>query len=288
MRSVTVQAPAKLNLALDITGIADKGYHLLDMVLTAVNLYETITVRPSCNLILRLPNSSVPVNEHNTAYKAALSFFDYTGLLTGADITVRKTVPIRAGMAGGSADAAGVLVALNRLYGARMSMDELCRVGLKVGADVPFCIQGGAARVRGVGEVISPISASLRCWMCVCMPKTGVSTRDAYAGYDERGAVRHPDCAAIETAIIKGDLPQIAANMYNVLEESSTSKYNSSIRAILDANGALASMMTGSGAAVFGVFRDKKAAMRAKAALLGEYDKVWVLHPVGSGVRILE
>ena len=131
MDSVTVLAPAKLNLTLDITGIAPNGYHTLDMLMQTVNLYERVTLRKSPYLRLRLPGSNVPANEHNTAIKAALAFFDATGLLAGVDITVRKAVPVRAGMAGGSADAAAVLVGLNALYGAGMTVPELCEIGLK-------------------------------------------------------------------------------------------------------------------------------------------------------------
>ena len=125
LQSVSVLAPAKLNLSLDVVGILPGGYHALDMVMQAVNLYEQVTLRRSEDLVLRLPGTRIPTGPKNTAYKAALAFFHYTGLLAGADITIRKTVPVRAGMAGGSADAAAVLVGLNALYGAHLSMTEL-------------------------------------------------------------------------------------------------------------------------------------------------------------------
>ncbi|MEG0617408.1 MAG: 4-(cytidine 5'-diphospho)-2-C-methyl-D-erythritol kinase [Oscillospiraceae bacterium] len=288
MRSVTVLAPAKLNLALDITGIADNGYHILDMVMQAVNLYETITVRAANDLIIRMPGSTVPINEYNTAYKAALAFFDETGILTGADITVRKEIPIRAGMAGGSADAAGVLVALNKLYNAKLSQEELCKIGLKIGADVPFSILGGTARVQGIGDILLPIHSQLKYWLCVCMPKKGISTRDAYARYDEMGATKHPNCSAMVRDISEGNLLGMLPNVYNVLEETSSSKYNAPIRAILDENKALASMMTGSGAAVFGIFTNRRSASIARSALMREYENIWLLHPISKGVHILE
>ena len=154
MRSVTVLAPAKLNLTLDVTGTRPDGYHTLDMIMQAVSLRERVTLRRSRGLSLSLPGSRVPANEHNTAYKAALAFFHGTGLLAGAAITVEKHVPVRAGMAGGSADAAAVLVGLNELYGARLSAAELCALGAQVGADVPFSIVGGTARVTGVGDIL--------------------------------------------------------------------------------------------------------------------------------------
>ena len=134
-RSVTVLAPAKLNLSLDVVGTLPNGYHDLDMVMQTIDLYEKITLRRSNDLSLTLPGSFVPVNDKNTAVKAALAFFDYTGLLAGVDMTIYKRVPVRAGMAGGSADAAAVLVGLNELYGARLSAAELCALGAPAPSD---------------------------------------------------------------------------------------------------------------------------------------------------------
>ena len=131
---VTVLAPAKLNLSLDVVGTLPNGYHDLDMVMQTIDLYERLELHRSPYLNLRMPGSFVPVNDKNTAVKAALAFFDYTGLLAGVDMTIYKRVPVRAGMAGGSADAAGVLVGLNELYGAHLSMSELCAIGAGIGA----------------------------------------------------------------------------------------------------------------------------------------------------------
>ena len=176
MEAVTVLAPAKLNLTLGVTGFAGNGYHTLDMLMQAVSLYEKVEVRKSAGLRLSLPGSRVPADGRNTAVKAALAFFHETGLLAGADITVHKRVPVRAGMAGGSADAAAVLVGLNELYGAHLSVQQLCAIGMKVGADVPFSILGGTARVTGVGDILTPMPACPKCWFTVCMPPQGVST----------------------------------------------------------------------------------------------------------------
>ena len=140
LNCVTVLAPAKLNLALDVVGLLPNGYHNLDMTMQAITLYERVVLRRSQNLSLTLPGSPVAANDSNTAIKAALAFFHYTGLLAGVEITIYKNVPVRAGMAGGSADAAGVLVGLNVLYGAKLSMSELCALGAKIGADVPFAL----------------------------------------------------------------------------------------------------------------------------------------------------
>ena len=155
--AVTVLAPAKLNLALDVVGLLPNGYHALDMTMQTITLYERVMLRRSAGLSLRLPGSLVQPNDKNTAIKAALAFFHYTGLLAGVDITIYKNTPVRAGMAGGSADAAAVLVGLNALYGAKLSMSELCALGAGIGADVPFALMGGTCRVQGVGDVMKAL-----------------------------------------------------------------------------------------------------------------------------------
>lgn len=287
MHSVTVLAPAKLNLTLDITGLAPNGYHELDMLMQTVSLYERVTVEKSRGLSVLLPGSRVPGGKHNTAYKAAVAFFQETGLLAGAHITIHKAVPVRAGMAGGSADAAAVLVGLNVLYGARLSTEELCRIGLAVGADVPFSLLGGTARVRGIGDILEPLPPCPACWFTVVMPAAGVSTPQAYAFYDEKGTDRRPGSEAAAAALARGDLPALCAAMGNALEFSSPSKANGPICGMLRENGALAAQMTGSGAAVFGVFDSQPQAERARAALAARWPHTWVLRPVPHGAAIL-
>ena len=286
-RGVTVLAPAKLNLTLDITGTAENGYHLLDMVMQTVNLYEQVTVQCAEDLTVRLPGSFVPGGEHNTAYKAALAFFEHTGLLAGADITIRKAVPVRAGMAGGSADAAAVLVALNQLYGARLSREELCEIGLRVGADVPFSLVGGTVRVQGIGDVLRPVPRCPRCWFTVVMPAQGVSTPRAYALYDEQGdGGLRPDNDGAEAALKAGDLAALCRCMGNALQFSSPSRHNAPICEALRAHGALAAQMTGSGAAVFGVFAGEGPARAALAALKQSCRQVYLCRPTRGGPRV--
>ncbi len=287
MQSVTVLAPAKLNLTLDILGTRGDGYHTLDMIMQAVTLRERVTVRKSRGLYLSLPGSRVPANEHNTAYKAALAFFHETGLLAGAAITIEKRIPVRAGMAGGSADAAAVLVGLNELYGARLSTQELCNIGATIGADVPFSILGGTARVTGVGEILQPLRRCPPCWFTVCMPSGGISTPQAYARYDELGTDEHPDSAAAAAAITRGDLNGLCETMGNALEYSSASPDTKPICEVLREYGALKAMMTGSGAAVFGVFTQEEAANCAKQALLQRWPQCWVVRPDARGARVV-
>ena len=285
-RSVTVLAPAKLNLSLDVVGTLPNGYHDLDMVMQTIDLYEKITLRTSCDLRLALPGSFVPANDKNTAFKAALAFFDYTGLLAGVDMNVYKRVPVRAGMAGGSADAAGVLVGLNALYDAKLSMSELCAIGAGIGADVPFALLGGTCRVRGVGDLMKALPPCPDCRFVVVMPSVGVSTPEAFARYDTMGSPVHPDCEAQEQAIRKNDLAAVCAAAGNALEHCSGAVETPAICEILRANGAMTAQMTGSGAAVFGIFAEEPQARAAAAVLRKSYKQVYVCRPTTGGPRV--
>ena len=285
--AVTVLAPAKLNLALDVVGLLPNGYHALDMTMQTITLYERVVLHRSAGLSLQLPGSSVQPNDKNTAIKAALAFFHYTGLLAGVDIIIHKNTPVRAGMAGGSADAAAVLVGLNALYGAKLSMSELCALGAGIGADVPFALMGGTCRVQGVGDVIKALPPVPDCWFTVVMPDYGVSTPEAFAAYDTVGSSSHPDCEAQEAAIRAGDLDAVCAAAGNALEECSGAKDNEAIKSLLRAHGAVTALMTGSGAAVFGVFRDEAAARAAAAAAKQQWPQVYVAQPDRGGARVI-
>ena len=287
LNRVTVLAPAKLNLALDVVGLLPNGYHNLDMTMQAISLYERVILRRSSGLSLSLPGSPVAANDSNTAIKAAVAFFRYTGLLAGVEITIEKNVPVRAGMAGGSADAAAVLVGLNALYGAKLSMSELCALGAKIGADVPFALMGGTCRVQGVGDVIKALPPVPDCWFTVVMPDYGVSTPEAFAAYDRVGSSTHPDCEAQEAAIRAEDLAGVCAAAGNALEECSGARDNEAIKTALQEQGALTALMTGSGAAVFGVFADEASARAAAAAVQTRWPQVYVAQPDRGGARVI-
>ena len=286
LNCVTVLAPAKLNLALDVVGLLPNGYHNLDMTMQAITLYERVVLRRSQNLSLTLPGSPVAANDSNTAIKAALAFFHYTGLLAGVEITIYKNVPVRAGMAGGSADAAGVLVGLNALYGAKLSMSELCALGAKIGADVPFALMGGTCRVQGVGDVMKALPPCPDCWFVVAMPSVGVSTPEAFARYDTMGSPVHPDCEAQEQAIRDCNLAGVCAAGGNALEHCSGAVETPAICKTLREHGAVMAQMTGSGAAVFGIFDDENAARSAVAALKNGYKQVYLCKPTHGGPRV--
>ncbi|MDD3428923.1 MAG: 4-(cytidine 5'-diphospho)-2-C-methyl-D-erythritol kinase [Oscillospiraceae bacterium] len=288
MTQVIVTAPAKLNLALDVVGLLPNGYHELDMIMQAVALYERVTIKRADQIQLFCQNPIVPLNEKNTAYKAAALFFAHTGIKGGAHITIEKNIPIQAGMAGGSADAAAVLVGLNVLYGAALSLSQLCELGVQIGADVPFSLVGGTARVRGIGEKIEPLpTPNPSAWpIVVAMPGRGVSTPQAFARYDELGGGVHPDCAAMAYALRRGNMAQVCSLMGNSLQATGSAENTEDICAVLRSHGALAAMMTGSGAAVFGIFDGEQEAQQAQNQLAKEYRFAVVTHFINCGTKI--
>lgn len=292
MDRITVFAPAKLNLALDVTGLLPNGYHALDMVMQALTLGERITLEKAPTLTLALPGSELPADAHNIALRAAAAFFAYTGLTPAAAITVDKHTPVQAGMGGGSADAAGVLFGLNALYGEtlgenKLSMSELCALGAPLGADVPFALMGGTCRVQGVGDYLCPLPPLPMCAFAVVMPDYGVSTPTAFRAFDAVRAPHHPDVAALEAAVRARSLDGVCAAAGNALEAVGGAADTASIKAALQAAGAKAALMTGSGAAVYGIFAAAAEAEAAAAALRRRWPRVWVTAPARGGPHLL-
>ncbi len=288
MLKVRVRAPAKLNLALAVTGVRLDGYHMVDMVMQAISLYEYVEISKSMGYSLRLPKSPVPSDDKNTATKAAAAFFWHTGLLAGADIIVHKSVPTRAGLAGGSADAAAVLVGLNELYGAQLSINELCEIGATVGADVPFSLLGGTARVSGIGDILQPLPDLPHCFFCIAMPKTGVSTPAAYLRFDKMGSPLRPDITAACSAIKNAELASLAPHMQNMLQHANGDELTARLCHTFRTEGALASLMTGSGAAVFGLFTDENAAKNAQRVIDEMSVQTFLVQPVAHGPQVVE
>ena len=178
-------------------------------------------------------------------------------------------------------------VGLNTLYGAKLSMSELCALGAKIGADVPFALMGGTCRVQGVGDVMKALPPCPDCWFTVVMPDYGVSTPEAFAAYDKVGSSTHPDCEAQEKAIRAGDLAGVCAAAGNALEECSGARDNEAIKTALKENGAVTALMTGSGAAVFGIFESEEAARSAAEAVRAQWPQVYVARPDRGGARVI-
>ncbi|MBQ3394071.1 MAG: 4-(cytidine 5'-diphospho)-2-C-methyl-D-erythritol kinase [Oscillospiraceae bacterium] len=287
MEKISVIAPAKLNLSLDVTGLDERGYHTLDMVMQTVSVYERLTITKREEGISLSSNARyIPTGEKNVAYKAAKVFFETTGAKGGCDIYIKKSVPIKAGMAGGSADAAGVLVGLNELYKTGLSTERLRDIGSHVGSDVPFMVIGGTKRVQGVGDIILPAPSLPHCRFVICMPSKGVSTPAAFSNYDALGHKTHVETDRLIDAIRHEDVPTMASLMANDLEEAAGSPDTPVIRNALMDLGALGSIMTGSGAAVFGVFPDTESAAKAYEEMKTRYRSVFLAHPVRHGAVI--
>lgn len=278
--SVTVFAPAKINLTLDIVGTRADGYHLLESIFQSVDICDVVVARKRLGrrITLDAPGCDCPV-EKNTAYKAAVAFFAYTGLNKGVHLTVTKRIPQQAGMGGGSADAAGVLVALNRLFKTNLTTDQLCEIGLTVGADVPFCVMGGTAYVTGIGEGLQALPALPDCTIVVAQPAEGISTKEAYAAVDNTTILARPDNAAAMAALESGDLAGVCAQAINVFESATRLEGVQDIRRRMEQYAPLCSQMTGSGSCVFAIFDDEDTAEACLENLKEDYPTAFICYP---------
>jgi len=278
MNTITLNAHAKLNLTLDILGLREDGYHDLSMVMQSISLCDTLRVSltEGTEITCRVDGADLPADESNLAVKAARAFFRETGLaVRGIAIGIEKRIPIAAGMAGGSADAAAVLHALRALLSPEMSSETLERIGATVGSDVPFCIRGGTALAEGRGELLTTLASAPKLHVVVCKPPFPISTPVLFKRSDSVTLTRRPDTNAMLRAIELGDADGVIKNLCNVFEEVLPEEYGEvfAIRDKLLSLGALGAQMTGSGPTVFGLFKDEKAAAAAAQALEKEYEQ---------------
>ncbi len=264
-----IEAFAKLNLTLDVLGRRPDGYHDLRMVMQTVDLADALTLEeaPDGTLSVRSGLPFLPTGEKNLAAAAALRFWEALGAeRRGLAITIRKRIPVCAGMGGGSSDAAAVLRALNREAGEPFSPAELARIGERVGSDVPYCVLGGTALAEGRGERLTPLPALPACWVVVCKPEFSVSTPELFAKIDSVRPRCRPDTEGAVAALAAGDLGGVARRMYNVFEDVLPERHRARVAAIkheLIQCGALGANMTGTGSAVFGLFSDRTTAEAA-------------------------
>ena len=260
---VTVEANAKINLTLDILGKRPDGYHEVAMVMQTVGLHDTVTLEKRAQGISL--NINVPwlkADEKNLAWRAAALVQEEYGLTGGVHIELTKRIPIAAGLAGGSADAAAVLKGMSELYGLNLSAKKLCELGARLGSDIPFCLLGGTMLATGRGEVLKRLPDMPETWVVLVKPRISVSTAWAYQNYDELGAERHPDNEAIQKEIARGNRKGVAKLLCNVLESVTINKYDVIERykqMMLD-KGAMASMMSGSGPTVFALAQNREQA----------------------------
>ena len=272
-------ARAKINWTLDIVGQRADGYHLMDMLMQPVNLADTITLTPADEITLTTGGSPLlPADEKHLSYRAAVALKHHTGYPGGAAIHVEKHIPVGAGMGGGSADAAGVLIGLNKLWGLNLPLSELEAIGLRLGADVPFCIRGGLTRTTGIGEVMEDLPCS-RLWpLVVIQPCEGLSTKEIFTAYHEGVVDVRPDNDAAALALSGGDANALSAAMANVMQPVSEARRPGIHEAIcaLEEQGAFAARMTGSGSAVFGAFTDEATAAKAYEALRPRWERTFL------------
>lgn len=281
-----VTAPAKLNLSLDILRRREDGYHDLKMVMHSVDLTDDLVLERTDGkgIHVRTDLSFLPDDERNLAAVAARRFAEATGAdVEGLSITIRKRIPVCAGMAGGSSDAAAILRALNRELAAPLSAVELAKVGEKVGSDVPYCVLGGTALAEGRGEILTPLPALPECWFVLCKPGFPISTPELFSRVNCAKLRCRPDTDGILRALEKGDLEGVARRMYNVFEDILPDRRAGEIAAIRSAligQGALGAVMSGSGPTVFGIFRGEADARRAWADLKADYRQTFLTKSV--------
>ena len=285
-----VEACAKINWSLDITGVREDGYHLMDMLMQPVSLRDTIRLRLAEDL--SLTTSGFPLlrpDENHLALRAARLLKAATGTPLGAAISVHKRIPVGAGMGGGSADAAGVLWGLNRLWNTGLSLAELEALGLQLGADVPFCLRGGLTRTRGIGEDMENLTCERFFPLIVVQPCRGLSTREIFRLW-QADSNPHPDTDTAVQALREGDLVRLRASLGNVLQPVSSGlrpEIGQAIRKLKE-TGADISLMTGSGSAVFGVFRSPSRARAAFPVIASRWRSTFLCHTQQESLRATE
>lgn len=291
MRTVVVAAPCKVNLSLDIVGQRRDGYHELASIMQTVDLYDYLLISRSTyrGIFVHSSREQLVCDTTNTAYRAAEKFFAEAGIAHPAvRIEIIKNIPMQAGLGGGSSDAAAVLVGLNRMMNTGFSQEQLCQMGAFVGADVPFCLRGGTMLCEGIGEQFTELPALPSCHILIAKPRSGLSTKRSFSEYDRRGGGEHPDTALLVQMVREGNLRRLAGGMRNVLESVSDLPEIAHYKHLMLENGALGSVMTGSGSAVIGLFDNKRAARHAQHKLLSLAETVFITRPVGFGARVTE
>jgi 4-diphosphocytidyl-2-C-methyl-D-erythritol kinase len=280
LSELKIRGRAKINLSLDVLRRREDGYHEIKMIMQQVDLYDEITLREIENGIKLACNCEfIPVDEGNIAYRAAKLIKEKYHIQKGIYIYIEKNIPVAAGLAGGSTNAAAVLLGLNNLWSLGASKEELMELGLQLGADVPFCVLGGAALAEGIGEKLTPIQGLENTWVVLCKPNIGVSTADVYKNLNVNNIQQHPDTERILDALCRKDIQTVAGNLKNVLEQV-TEQMHPIVRDIkrrmLEYN-ALGSIMSGSGPTVFGLYKDYNKAKSACDNLNKVYKQTYVV-----------
>lgn len=268
MRQIELKALAKINLGLDVLGRRENGYHDVRMVMQSIYLYDDVKIekreQPGIEIVTNL--FFLPTGDGNIAYKAADLLIREFDLKEGVRITLKKHIPVAAGMAGGSSNAAAVLFGMNRLFGLKLSKEELMKRGVELGADVPYCIMRGTVLAEGIGEELRMLPAMSKCTVLIAKPPISVSTKVVYEALDSAPIENHPDIDGLIAGLEKGNLREVASHMGNVLEDVTIPMHPviEEIKQEMKSAGALNAMMSGSGPTVFGLFENKMEARKAQ------------------------
>ena len=271
MNQIELKALAKINLGLDVLGRRENGYHDVRMVMQSIYLYDEVKIakKKEPGIILTTNLKFLPTGDGNIAYKAAQLLMDEFDLKEGVQITLNKHIPVAAGLAGGSSNAAAVLFGMNRLFGLRLTQQELMDRGVKLGADVPYCVMRGTVLAEGIGEILTPLPACPKCHVLIAKPPISVSTKLVYEKLDSHEIENHPDIDGIIDGLYDQDITKVASRMGNVLEKVTIEEYPviEQIKNVMKEQGALNAMMSGSGPTVFGLYETKEKARKAAAKI---------------------
>ncbi len=293
MKTITKNAYAKVNLALDVLGKRPDGYHEVSMVMQNLSLHDTLTFEADyaddVDIKLTCNRNDIPLNENNLVYKAILLMFDKYNIKAHINVHIDKQIPVEAGMAGGSTDCAACFHAVNELFEIGADLETLMKLGVTLGADVPYCIMGRTALSEGIGEVLTPVTPLTDCYVLVAKPPISVSTGMVYKSLDAKEICEHPDVAGMVEALERGSIQDVAGHMANVLESVTVELHPEieTLKDIIKEQGALNAIMSGSGPTVFGLYEDK--AMTDKAAAYirdkGLSTEIYVTKPVSGGAE---
>ncbi|MEG1285035.1 MAG: 4-(cytidine 5'-diphospho)-2-C-methyl-D-erythritol kinase [Romboutsia sp.] len=291
MNSIELKSRAKINLSIDVLGKKENGYHLVEMIMQTIDLYDTIKIEEidTDDIVIKSNSNHIPLDDSNIAYKAIKILKNKFNISKGVSVYIDKNIPIAAGMAGGSSNAAAVIVGLNKLWGLEQSMEQLQEIGFKLGADVPFCISGQSALAQGVGEKLTYIKGLPQgTSILVCKPDLFVSTQEVYKGLDLNNMGKRPDNKYLIECLKNEDIKSLSENMSNVLETVTSKQHKeiSEIEEIMNKNKALGSMMSGSGPTVFGLFKNHEDALKCRDILSNKYSQVYAVTSSEKGVEI--
>ena len=291
MNSITLKSRAKINLSIDVLGKRQDGYHLVEMIMQTIDLYDLIEINEKDNdqITIKSTSDEIPLDCNNLVYKAANLIKKTFNINKGVEIHIKKNIPVAAGMAGGSSNAAAVLVGLNKLWNLNLSNQQLEKIGLKLGADVPFCINGGAVLALGIGEELTPIKGLTKdVCILVCKPDLFVSTKEVYECIDSKDIDKRPNNKFLIECLKNEDTRQLAENMFNVLEGVTVEMHPviQQIKDIMTNNRALGAMMSGSGPTVFGLYENREDAVKCKAILEKQFKQTFVVACEEKGVEV--